>query len=420
MSTRTIDGHRLHLTHLDKVLYPSVETTKGEVIDYLAEIAPAMVPHLAHRPVTRKRWPNGVDSASFFERNLPSSTPKWVPRLTVQHKDRSVDYPLIDSAAGLVLMGQLAALELHVPQWTVVDGKPGPATRLVFDLDPGEGMDLSDCARVALAVKEQLDDAGLTSFPVTSGSKGIHVYASLTAKNDIDPSPFARSLAKRLEKDSPESVTATMAKTDRRGKVFLDWSQNNAAKTTVTPYSLRGRSEPTVAAPREWSEIEATGLRQLRFDEVLDRYRSGGDLLSASLDSLRTYRSKRKRGKTPEPVPAPTADSPPTDSGGDLSFVVHEHHATNLHWDFRLERDGYWSRGRYPKASHVLRRRIASPSRPKIIPSTTARSPGPSRKTSTAGVEWTSSTREPTSPSSGNATRFCSNSGADAFTGSTC
>ncbi|MDH6291715.1 ATP-dependent DNA ligase [Rhodococcus sp. NM-2] len=340
MSTRTIDGHRLHLTHLDKVLYPSVGTTKGEVIDYLAEIAPAMVPHLAQRPVTRKRWPDGVDSDSFFERNLPSSTPKWVPRLTVQHKDRSVDYPLIDSAAGLVLMGQLAALELHVPQWTVVDGKPGPATRLVFDLDPGEGMDLSDCARVALAVKEQLDDAGLTSFPVTSGSKGIHVYASLTAKNDIDPSPFARTLAKRLEKDSPESVTATMAKTDRRGKVFLDWSQNNVAKTTVTPYSLRGRSEPTVAAPREWKELEATDLRQLRFDEVLDRYRSEGDLLSASLDSLRTYRSKRKRGKTPEPVPAPTADSPSADSGRALSFVVHEHHATNLHWDFRLERDG--------------------------------------------------------------------------------
>ncbi|MFC9553957.1 ATP-dependent DNA ligase [Rhodococcus sp. NPDC056960] len=340
MPTRTVDGHRLNLTHLDKVLYPAAGTTKGEVIDYLAEIAPAMVPHLAQRPVTRKRWPDGVDASSFFERNLPSSTPKWVPRLTVRHRDRSIDYPLIDSTAALMLMGQLAALELHVPQWTVVDGKPGPVTRLVFDLDPGEGIDLPDCARVALAVKEQLDDAGLSSFPVTSGSKGIHVYASLTAESDLDPSSFARTLAKRLEKDWPRVVTATMTKTDRSGKVFVDWSQNNVAKTTVAPYSLRGRAEPTVAAPRDWSELESTDVRQLRFDEVLDRYRSDGDLLSASLDSFRVYRSKRTRGKTPEPVPDATADSSAAASGEALSFVVHEHHATTLHWDFRLEHDG--------------------------------------------------------------------------------
>jgi bifunctional non-homologous end joining protein LigD len=135
------------------------------VIEYLKDIAPAMLPHRAQRPVTRKRWPDGVDSNFFFERQAPAPMPKWVPRLTVRHKDRTVEYPLIDSPAGLVLMGQLAALELHVPQWTVVDGKPGPITRLVFDLDPGEGAALFDCARVALAVQEQLTAAGLSSYP---------------------------------------------------------------------------------------------------------------------------------------------------------------------------------------------------------------------------------------------------------------
>ncbi|MFC9357048.1 ATP-dependent DNA ligase [Rhodococcus sp. NPDC057014] len=341
MPTTTIEGHRLNLTHLNKVLYPDTGTSKGEVIEYLKEIAPAMVPHLTHRPVTRKRWPDGVDSDFFFERQAPASMPKWVPRHTVRHKDRAVEYPLIDSAAGLVLMGQLAALELHVPQWTVIDGKAGPITRLVFALDPGDGVGLDDCARVAWAVKDQLASAGLPSYPVTSGSKGIHVYAELTTDLDSDPAQFARKVAKRLAKDWPELVTATMAKTERTGKVFVDWSQNNPAKTTVAPYSLRGRAEPTVAAPRQWSELESDGLRHLRFDEVLKRFRDEGDLLSDSLDSLRTYRSKRRPGKTPEPIPDPDTSTPDESMPDEeLSFVVQEHHATTLHWDFRLERDG--------------------------------------------------------------------------------
>jgi bifunctional non-homologous end joining protein LigD len=353
MPTTTIDGHRLNLTHLDKVLYPDTGTTKGEVIEYLRDIAPAMVPHLAQRPVTRKRWPDGVDSNFFFERQSPASMPKWLPRLSVRHKDRTVEYPLIDSPAGLVLMGQLAALELHVPQWTVVDGKPGPITRLVFDLDPGDGVELGDCARVALAVKEQLTAAGLSSYPVTSGSKGIHVYAELKSELDTDPSQFARKIARQLAKDWPDLVTATMAKTERVGKVFVDWSQNNPAKTTVAPYSLRGRAEPTVAAPREWTELEDDGLRHLRFDEVLERYREGGDLLSTSLDSLRTYRSKRRRGKTPEPIPdtAPETDTSTPDD--ELSFVIQEHHATTLHWDFRLEHDGVLVSWAVPKGVPV-------------------------------------------------------------------
>lgn len=268
MPATMIDGHRLNLTHLDKVLYPDTGTSKGQVIEYLKEIAPAMLPHLSQRPVTRKRWPDGVDSDYFFERQVPPSIPQWVPRFSVHHQDRTVDYPLVDSTAGLALMGQLAALELHVPQWTVVKGKPGPVTRLIFDLDPGEGVELYDCARVALAVREYLTAVGLSSYPVTSGSKGIHVYAELITTLDSEPSQFAQKLAKQLAKDWPELVTATMAKTERSGKVFVDWSQNNPAKTTVAPYSLRGRAEPTAAAPRDWSELEEKGLRQLRFDEA--------------------------------------------------------------------------------------------------------------------------------------------------------
>lgn len=340
MPAKTIEGHRLNLTHLDKVLYPDTGTSKGEIIEYLEAIAPVMVPHLSRRPVTRKRWPNGVDSGFFFERQAPASIPKWVPRFSVHHKDRTVEYPLIDSTAGLMLMGQLAALELHVPQWTVVKGEPGPATRLVFDLDPGADVELNDCARVALAVREHLAAAGLPSYPVTSGSKGIHVYAQLTTNLDAEPSQFAHTIANQLARDWPDLVTTTMAKTERSGKVFVDWSQNNPAKTTVAPYSLRGRDEPTVAAPREWSELEDKSLRQLRFDEVLERFRSGGDLLTASLDSLRTYRSKRHRGQTPEPIPEPSTDARAPIPDEEPSFVIQEHHATNLHWDFRLEHDG--------------------------------------------------------------------------------
>ncbi|MET3953437.1 bifunctional non-homologous end joining protein LigD [Rhodococcus sp. OAS809] len=340
MPATTIDGHRLNLTHLDKVLYPDTGTSKGQVIEYLKEIAPAMLPHLSQRPVTRKRWPDGVDADYFFERQAPPSIPQWVPRFSVHHQDRTVDYPLVDSTAGLALMGQLAALELHVPQWTVVKGKPGPVTRLIFDLDPGEGVELYDCARVALAVREYLTAVGLSSYPVTSGSKGIHVYAELITTLDSEPSQFAQKLAKQLAKDWPELVTATMAKTERSGNVFVDWSQNNPAKTTVAPYSLRGRAEPTAAAPRDWSELEEKGLRQLRFDEVLERCRSDGDLLPKSLDSLRTYRSKRHRGQTPEPMPEQSTDGHGSDSPDEPSFVIQEHHATNLHWDFRLEHDG--------------------------------------------------------------------------------
>lgn len=339
MPTRTIDGRRVAVSRLDKVLYPATGTTKGEVIDYYTAIAPAILPHVADRPVTRKRWPNGVDEPAFFEKNLAASAPDWITSHAVHHKDRTARYPVVDSTAALVWIGQQAALEVHVPQWRFVDGEPGPATRLVFDLDPGEGAGLSDCARVAFAVRDLVATLGWVAYPVTSGSKGIHVYVPLD--RTLAPggaSTVARKVATSLEQLHPDLVTATMAKSARGGKVFLDWSQNNPAKTTIAPYSLRGRTEPTVAAPRTWEELEDPDLRHLHFDEVLDRYRRDGDLLAdldERMDALTEYRRKRDPARTPEPIPRTAAEG-----GAGNSFVIQEHHARRLHYDFRLERDG--------------------------------------------------------------------------------
>ncbi|CAM2773487.1 ATP-dependent DNA ligase [Prescottella defluvii] len=339
MPTRTIDGRRLTVSRLDKVLYPATGTTKGEVIDYYVAIASALLPHVVDRPVTRKRWPNGVDEPSFFEKNLAESAPDWLSRRAVHHKDRTVRYPLIDSAAALAWIGQQAALEVHVPQWRFVDDEPGPTTRLVFDLDPGDGVGLTECARVAFAVRDLVATLGWTAFPVTSGSKGIHVYVPLDrALAPGGASTVAKKVATSLEQMHPDLVTATMAKSVRGGRVFLDWSQNNVAKTTVAPYSLRGRSAPTVAAPRAWEELEDPDLRHLRFDEVLDRFRRDGDLLAGldpPLDPLAEYRRKRDPTRTPEPIPRTESEG-----GEGNSFVIQEHHARRLHYDFRLERDG--------------------------------------------------------------------------------
>ena len=333
---------RVRLTNPDKVLYPATGTTKAEVFDYYVNIAEVMVPHIAGRAATRKRWPNGVDEPSFFEKQLASSAPDWLDRASVVHRSGTTTYPIINSREGLAWIAQQAALEVHVPQWRFVGGKPAPATRLVFDLDPGEGVTMRQLCQVAHEVRDLMDDIGLTTFPLTSGSKGLHLYAPL---DDPISSQGAVVLAKRvaqqLEKSMPKLVTATMTKSLRAGKVFLDWSQNNASKTTIAPYSLRGREHPTVAAPCTWDEIEDPQLRHLRFDEVLARVAKDGDLL-ASLeadapveDQLTTYRRMRDSAKTPEPVPK---ESPAV--GNNDRFVIQEHHARRLHYDFRLERDG--------------------------------------------------------------------------------
>ncbi|WP_293052879.1 ATP-dependent DNA ligase [Mycobacterium sp.] len=341
---------QVKLTNADKVLYPDTGTTKADVFAYYTGIAEAMIPHTAGRPATRKRWPNGVTGASFFEKQLPSSAPGWLARGSIAHRSRTTTYPIIDSPTALAWIAQQAALEVHVPQWRFVaewtregqDLKPGPATRLVFDLDPGEGVSMAALSVVARAIRSLIADLGLIAYPVTSGSKGLHLYSPLDKPiSTRDASVLAKSIAEQLQKTMPELVTVKMTKKLRTGKVFVDWSQNNGSKTTVAPYSLRGRAQPTVAAPRTWDELDDPELGQLRYDEVLARVERDGDLL-ASLDPpvwqpnrLNRYRSKRQAGKTPEPVPT---TEPAT--GGNNTFVIQEHHARRLHYDFRLERDG--------------------------------------------------------------------------------
>lgn len=293
-----VGGRRLRLTHLDKVLYPATGTTKAEVVDYLVRVSGPLLAQLRDRPVTRIRWPHGTGhEQQFFEKNAPAGTPSWVrtARLRATGTDDAeassrsrgtvVDYPLLDDVPALVWVANLSALELHTPQWRVdADGQPLPPDRLVVDLDPGEGAGLAQCAAVAHAVRERLADDGLECRPVTSGGKGMQLYAPI-AGDQSGPvvREYARRLAEGLARDAGRWVTATMTRSRRSGKVLVDWSQNHTAKTTITPYSLRGRERPTVAAPRDWDEIDA-GLTQLTAEQVADRLQRDGDLL-AGLDT---------------------------------------------------------------------------------------------------------------------------------------
>lgn len=275
-----VAGRRLKLTSLDKLLYPATETTKGEVLSYYASVAEVLLPHLADRAVTRVRWPHGVEGPSFFEKNLPSGAPSWLDSVTVD----GVRFPLVHDLADLTYLVNLNSIELHVHQWTVADGEPQPPNRMVVDLDPGQGAGLRECARVALMVRERLSGLGLDTFPVTSGSKGMQLYAGLPGDLDSETvKDMAMQLGQELTKRHPELVVWKMTKSLRPGKVFLDWSQNTFHKTTVCPYSLRGKETPTVAAPRTWYEVEAGAeggrLEQLLFDEVLERVEQDGDLL---------------------------------------------------------------------------------------------------------------------------------------------
>ncbi|MDM7888204.1 ATP-dependent DNA ligase [Curtobacterium sp. RHCJP20] len=368
-TTVLVGDRRIALTNTDKVLYPASGTTKGRVIEYYERVAPWMIPHVKDRPVTRKRWADGVDGTVFFEKNLPGSAPDWVRHHTIAHKEHDTEYPIVDDLPTLVWMAQQAALELHVPQWRFGPrGAQQHPDRLVLDLDPGEGVGLPECVEVALAAREILHGMGLDPYPVTSGSKGIHLYAALDGRaTTAQVSDVAHELARALEQDLPDLVLSSMSRAERRGRVFVDWSQNNGNKTTIAPYSLRGRDRPTVAAPRTWRELEERGLAQLEFEEVLDRLEAHGDLLhpvaSASLavgrtdhghwdsdrtqraneaeqparDRLAVYRAKRDATRTPEPVPE---GAPTVRRDGTPTFVIQEHHATRDHYDFRLEHEG--------------------------------------------------------------------------------
>jgi bifunctional non-homologous end joining protein LigD len=286
-----VDGRQLALKRLDKVLYPDSGTTKAEVLDYYARIAPVLLRYLADRPVTRIRWPDGVESKPFFEKNIPVHAPSWLPTVVLPTPGSSrnletLRFPLIRDTAGLIWAANLAALELHVPQWTVGPrGKVHNPNRLVIDLDPGAPAGLAECARAAVLIAERLADDGLAAVPVTSGSKGLQLYAALDGSNSPEAVlHYAKALAESVAKQHPKLLVAKMAKVLRGGKVFLDWSQNNPAKTTICPYSMRGRAKPWVAAPRSWDELKAGNLVQLETTEVLDRVAEVGDLAEALFD----------------------------------------------------------------------------------------------------------------------------------------
>jgi bifunctional non-homologous end joining protein LigD len=289
-----VDGRTLKISNLAKVMYPATGTTKGEVLNYYARVAPVLLPHVAGRAVTRIRWPHGTEEGQFFEKNVPNGVPDWVRTVTVPSSgsrggggDRIV-FPVIETLADLTYFANLASLELHVHQWTVGrNGRPRNPNRMVVDLDPGAPAGLRECCQVALLVRDRLADLGLTAAPVTSGSKGLHLYAALPGRLNPDGvRDLAQQVARDLTREHPDLVLWRMTKSLRGGKVFLDWSQNTGAKTTISPYSLRGRERPYVAAPRTWAEVEQgaeEGLAQLEMGEVLVRTDDQGDLFGETL-----------------------------------------------------------------------------------------------------------------------------------------
>ncbi|MFK4761276.1 ATP-dependent DNA ligase [Microbacterium sp. ZW T5_45] len=343
-----VGERRLRVTNLDKIVYPETGTTKGEIFAYYSQIAPLLLPLLDGRPVTRKRWVEGVGTTyapadAFFTKQLERGAPDWVPRHAIRHSDGPKDYPLVDEVATLVWLAQLAAIELHVPQWRFgPDGLPGNPDRLVLDLDPGPGVELAQCAQIARLARGILTGIGLDPIPVTSGSKGIHLYAALPGTQTSDEiSAVVKEIARLIENDHPDLATSVMAKAQRTGKVFLDWSQNNGKKTTVSPYSLRGRARPWVAAPRTWDELDDPDLRQLEMHEVLARAADGLDpaapLHSKAGGLLAPYLAKRDAERTPEPMPQRIATGAP---GSARRFVIQEHRARRLHYDLRIEDRG--------------------------------------------------------------------------------
>ena len=292
--TVTVENRTLSLSNLDKVLYPEPGFTKGEVLDYYTRIAPVMLPHIRERPLTLKRYPNGVEGKFFFEKNAPSHTPDWVRTVRLptpgSTKDRdTIDFLVVEELPTVVWAANLAALELHVPMWRVGPrGKVHNPDLLVFDLDPGPPATIVECCQVALLLRERLDGDGLSAYPKTSGSKGMQLYVPLDGTSPWETvHGYARELAKELAGSHPDLVVWQMKKDLRGGKVLVDWSQNNAAKTTVAVYSLRARETPTASTPITWDEVEECRRpEQLRFTapEVLDRVTHLGDLFAPALN----------------------------------------------------------------------------------------------------------------------------------------
>ena len=279
-----IDGKALRLTNLDKVLFPAVGFTKADVIDYYTRVAPLLLPHLAGHPVTLHRYPDGVHGVHFYETRCPPR-PDWLPTqhmYTFRRSGKGVFACVLDDLPALVWAAQVAAIELH-PYLGLASSLDCP-TALVFDLDPGPPAGFADACRVALAVRAVLDGVGLASFPKTSGWAGLHVYVPLNRTATYDETrPFARAVAAVLTKDQPDTVIDVMTRARRPGKVFVDWSQNDAGKSTVVAYSLRGREAPVVSTPVTWDEVaEGAEGRPLVFgpEAVLRRVDDVGDLFA--------------------------------------------------------------------------------------------------------------------------------------------
>lgn len=292
----SVGGRELSISNLDKVMYPQTGFTKGEVIDYYTRIAPAILPHLRNRPLTMKRYPNGVEAQSFFEKRVPVHAPAWLERVTVPVAPvgTSIEYGMLNDVAGLVWAANLATIELHVPLWHAggTNQPPGPPDTMVFDLDPGEGTTVVECCEVALLIAELLEGRGLASFPKTSGSKGVHLYVpTVEGTTWEEVRSDAHQIAEQLSHDHPELVLSSMRKALRAGKVFIDWSQNHPAKTTVAAYSLRARPEQTVSTPISWEEVarcaEDSDPELLVFTaaSVLDRVDELGDLFAPAAAS---------------------------------------------------------------------------------------------------------------------------------------
>ena len=285
-----IGGRQLKLTNLDKVFYPATGFTKGQVIDYYARIAPVLVPHLAGKPLTLKRYPNGVNEPPFFEKNATKHRPDWVKTAPIwsEGNQRDVNYILANDLATLVWVANLASIELH-PSLSLATDIECPRS-LVFDLDPGPPANIIQCCQVAVWLRAIFDHFKLQSFPKTSGSKGMQIYVPLNTKTSYDETkPFAHALARLLEDQHRELVVSDMKKAIRTNKIFVDWSQNDEHKTTVSVYSLRARERPTVSTPITWEELDRTlkkkdaGLLVFESHQTLDRVEKMGDLFAPLL-----------------------------------------------------------------------------------------------------------------------------------------
>jgi len=302
-----VDGRRLSLSNLDKVLYPVAGFTKGQVIDYYARVAPVLLPHFRGRPLTLKRYPEGVDRPYFYEKNAPSHKADWVKTAPIwsEGNNRNVNYVLLEDLPTLIWVANLASIELH-PSLALAKKIESP-TMMVFDLDPGPPADIVQCAQVGLWLREVFEHFGLQSFAKTSGSKGLQIYVPLNSPTSYDSTkPFAHALARLLEHEHPDLVVSDMKKHLRVGKVLVDWSQNDQHKTTVGVYSLRAREKPTVSTPVKWEEVEKVLKKKdgsslvFEANDVLERVQKMGDLFAPTL-TLKQKLPKLAGLEAPEP-----------------------------------------------------------------------------------------------------------------------